>query len=191
MSGGIYPKAKALVPGILRSLSSIVLILIAAGCVYLSFAVPGSPSRRLVEVLDDLRRRGAFLLARGGMAAPTVSQLRRPEPDRGGLRLPLARGPERPSRVLVDLDDPCRRVALLLARGGMAAPGEASRGLTRVPADLILRRGSTILAGTPGHERMSGLCRVAFTRRELKGPGNVPTNQIPKFSVGIIRVSAL
>jgi hypothetical protein len=38
MSGGIYPKAKALVPGILRSLSSIVLILIAAGCVYLSFA---------------------------------------------------------------------------------------------------------------------------------------------------------
>ena len=38
MSGGIYPKAKALVPGILRSLSSIVLILIAAACVYLSFA---------------------------------------------------------------------------------------------------------------------------------------------------------
>jgi multisubunit Na+/H+ antiporter MnhB subunit len=38
MSGDIYPKAKALVPGILRSLSSIVLILIAAACVYLSFA---------------------------------------------------------------------------------------------------------------------------------------------------------
>jgi hypothetical protein len=43
MSGGIYPKAKALVPGILRSLSSILLILIAAGCVYLSFAVPEAP----------------------------------------------------------------------------------------------------------------------------------------------------
>jgi hypothetical protein len=43
MSGGIYPKAKALVPGILRSLSSVVLILIAAGCVYLSFAVMEAP----------------------------------------------------------------------------------------------------------------------------------------------------
>ena len=43
MSGGIYPKAKALVPGVLRSLSSIVLILIAAGCVYLSFAVMEAP----------------------------------------------------------------------------------------------------------------------------------------------------
>ena len=43
MSGGIYPKAKALVPGILRSLSSIVLILIAAGCVYLSFAAMEAP----------------------------------------------------------------------------------------------------------------------------------------------------
>ena len=38
MSGGVYPKAKALVPGILRSLSSIILILVAAACVYLSFA---------------------------------------------------------------------------------------------------------------------------------------------------------
>jgi hypothetical protein len=43
MSGGIYPKAKALVPGILRSLSSIVLILIAAACVYLSFAAMEAP----------------------------------------------------------------------------------------------------------------------------------------------------
>ena len=43
MSGGIYPKAKALAPGILRSLSSIVLILIAAGCVYLSFAAMEAP----------------------------------------------------------------------------------------------------------------------------------------------------
>jgi hypothetical protein len=43
MSGGIFPKAKALVPGILRSLSSIVLILIAAACVYLSFAAMEAP----------------------------------------------------------------------------------------------------------------------------------------------------
>jgi hypothetical protein len=43
MSGGIYPKAKALVPGILRSLCSIVLILIAAACVYLSFAAMEAP----------------------------------------------------------------------------------------------------------------------------------------------------
>ena len=43
MSGGIYPKALALVPGILRSLSSIVLILIAAACVYQSFAVMEAP----------------------------------------------------------------------------------------------------------------------------------------------------
>jgi hypothetical protein len=43
MSGGIYPKAKALVPGIFRSLSSIVLILMTAGCVYLSFAAMEAP----------------------------------------------------------------------------------------------------------------------------------------------------
>jgi hypothetical protein len=43
MSGGIYSKARALVPGILRSLSSIVLILIAASCVYLSFAAMEAP----------------------------------------------------------------------------------------------------------------------------------------------------
>ena len=43
MSGGIYPKAKALVPGILRSLSSIVLDLIAAICVYLSLGVLDAP----------------------------------------------------------------------------------------------------------------------------------------------------
>src|SRR5208282_4480906 len=43
MTGGIYPKAKALVPGILRSLSSIVLILIAVGCVFLSFAAMEAP----------------------------------------------------------------------------------------------------------------------------------------------------
>ncbi len=43
MSGAIYPKVRALVPGILRSLSSIVLILIAAACVYLSFAVMEAP----------------------------------------------------------------------------------------------------------------------------------------------------
>jgi hypothetical protein len=38
MSGGIYPKARALVPGILRCLSSIFLILVAAACGYLSLA---------------------------------------------------------------------------------------------------------------------------------------------------------
>ena len=43
MSGGIYPKAMALVPGILRSLGSIVLILIAAACVYQSFAAMEAP----------------------------------------------------------------------------------------------------------------------------------------------------
>jgi hypothetical protein len=43
MSADIYLKAKALMPGILRSLSSIVLILIAAGCVYLSFAATEAP----------------------------------------------------------------------------------------------------------------------------------------------------
>jgi hypothetical protein len=43
MSEGIYPKAEALVPGILRSLSAIVLILIAAVCVYLSFAAMEAP----------------------------------------------------------------------------------------------------------------------------------------------------
>ncbi len=73
----------------------------------------------------------------------------------------------------------------------MAAQVEASRDLNRIPADLTLRRGSTILAGTPGHERISGLCRVVFTRGELRGSGNAPTNQITKVSVGIIRVSAL
>jgi hypothetical protein len=43
MSGGIYPKAKALAPGILPSLSSIVLILIAAVCLYFSFAAMEAP----------------------------------------------------------------------------------------------------------------------------------------------------
>ena len=43
MSGGIYLKANALVPGVLRSLSSIVLILITAACVYLSFAAMEAP----------------------------------------------------------------------------------------------------------------------------------------------------
>jgi hypothetical protein len=113
----------------------------------------GSSSRHLVEVLDDLRRRRALLLARGGMAAPTVSQLRRLEPARGCLRISLARGPGRPSRVLVDLDDPCRCGALLLARGGMAAPDAASRGLTRVPVDLILRRRLSI--------KKTNVCRTA------------------------------
>ena len=43
MSGGSYPKAKALVPGILRSLSPIVLIVIAVGWVYLSFEAMEAP----------------------------------------------------------------------------------------------------------------------------------------------------
>ena len=43
MPEGIYPKAKALVPGILRSLSSIVLCLIAAACVDLSLAATEAP----------------------------------------------------------------------------------------------------------------------------------------------------
>jgi hypothetical protein len=43
MSGGVYPRGEALVPGTLRSLASIVLMLIAAGCAYLSFAVREAP----------------------------------------------------------------------------------------------------------------------------------------------------
>jgi multisubunit Na+/H+ antiporter MnhB subunit len=43
MSGGIYPKARVLVPGILRSLGSIVLILVAAACGYLSLAATEAP----------------------------------------------------------------------------------------------------------------------------------------------------
>jgi hypothetical protein len=43
MSGGIYPRAKAIMPGILRSLGSIALILIAVGCVYLSIAAMEAP----------------------------------------------------------------------------------------------------------------------------------------------------
>ena len=76
MSGGIYPKAKALVPGILRSLSAFVLILIASACVYLSFAATEAPRDVWWKFWTDLRRRGALLLARGGMAAPG-------EPSRG------------------------------------------------------------------------------------------------------------
>jgi hypothetical protein len=43
MSKGIYPKVSALVPGILRSLSSIVLILIAVACAYGSLAATDAP----------------------------------------------------------------------------------------------------------------------------------------------------
>ena len=42
MSGGIYPKAKALVPGILR-LSAPFSVLIASACVYLCFAATEAP----------------------------------------------------------------------------------------------------------------------------------------------------
>jgi hypothetical protein len=43
MSGRIYPKVSALALGILRSLRSIVLILIAAACAYLSLAATEAP----------------------------------------------------------------------------------------------------------------------------------------------------
>ena len=43
MSCGIYPKVSTLVPGIFRSLCSIVLILIAVACAYLSLAATEAP----------------------------------------------------------------------------------------------------------------------------------------------------
>jgi hypothetical protein len=43
MSAGIYPREKALVRSVLRSLASIVLMLIAVGCAYLSLAVQEAP----------------------------------------------------------------------------------------------------------------------------------------------------
>ena len=43
MSAGVYPRGEALVRGTLRSLAFIVLMLIAAACVYLSLAVPEAP----------------------------------------------------------------------------------------------------------------------------------------------------
>ncbi len=43
MSGRFYPRAKALVPDILRSLAAVALLLIAAGCACLSLAVREAP----------------------------------------------------------------------------------------------------------------------------------------------------
>jgi hypothetical protein len=96
----------------------------------------------------------------------TDSRVRRPDADLGGMRIPVVRGPGSPSRVLVDLlDDLRRRGALLLARGGMAARDEANRGLIPVPADPALPCGSSMLPGTPGHEKMTwnmSLANVIF-----------------------------
>ena len=74
---------------------------------------------------------GRFYPGKGSRAGhTTVSCRRRPAADRGGfLRMPVARGPGSPSRVLVDLlDDLRRHRAILRARAGMAAPDEANLG---------------------------------------------------------------
>lgn len=50
------------------------------------------------------------------------------------------------------------------------------------------RAGQHVLVGRAmTKESISGLCRVGLARGELKGPRNVPKNQIAKVSVGVIR----